>query len=170
MSCKRGKSQGGENAPGKPRKDSFEPLAGNGRTAAQPVCGTKARRAGHVAGRQPVPEPDAFAFTQDLGTIVLATPRDTRKFANIAGNPNAALLVDNRKNTPEDSSQALAVTILGEVQAVEGDRAAGLRDIFLARHPHLEEFVSNPDTALLQIKVRRYIVVSEFQNTMTIEV
>jgi len=112
----------------------------------------------------------SFAFTRDLGTIVLATPKDTRKFANLTANPNAALLVDNRKNTPEDSGQALAVTILGEAQAVEDDRAAALRDIFLARHPHLKEFVSNPDTALLQFKVRRYIVVSEFQNTVTIEV
>ena len=56
----------------------------------------------------------AFAATPDLKTIVMATDRYTRKYANLMVEPRVALLVDNRGNVPADTLEAVAVTVLGE--------------------------------------------------------
>ena len=45
----------------------------------------------------------AFAVTPDLKTIILATDRYTRKYANLMVEPRLALLIDNRGNTPADT-------------------------------------------------------------------
>ena len=44
-----------------------------------------------------------------------------------------------------------------------GPERQRLRRLFLARHPDLWDFVHDPATALMQVKVRRYIVVDRFQ-------
>ena len=48
----------------------------------------------------------AFAATDDLQKIVLATPKATRKFTNIQNNPAVALLIDNRSNREQDFHDA----------------------------------------------------------------
>ena len=47
---------------------------------------------------------------------VLATPRATRKFANIRNNPPVSLLLDNRFNKEKGYHAAKAVTVMGIVQ------------------------------------------------------
>jgi hypothetical protein len=39
-----------------------------------------------------------------------------------------------------------------------------LLNIYLAKHPHLKEFVSSPTCALIKVRVQKYYVVSKFQN------
>jgi nitroimidazol reductase NimA-like FMN-containing flavoprotein (pyridoxamine 5'-phosphate oxidase superfamily) len=105
----------------------------------------------------------AFATTSDLQYLLVATYRATRKYRNIEADPRVALLVDNRANQPTDTEQAMAVTALGaakEVGAAEKDR---FLQIYLAKHPHLEKFVTSPECALIEVEVERYFVVSNFQ-------
>jgi len=105
----------------------------------------------------------AFATTSDLQYLLVATYRATRKYRNIEADPRVALLVDNRTNQPTDTEQAMAVTALGaakEVGAAEKDR---FLQIYLAKHPHLEKFVTSPECALIEVEVERYLVVSNFQ-------
>jgi heme iron utilization protein len=105
----------------------------------------------------------AFATTSDLQYLLVATYRATRKYRNIEADPRVALLVDNRTNQPTDAEQAMAVTALGaakEVGAAEKDR---FLQIYLAKHPHLEKFVTSPECALIEVEVERYFVVSNFQ-------
>lgn len=105
----------------------------------------------------------AFATTIDLQYLLVATYRATRKYRNIEADPRVALLVDNRTNQPTDTEQAMAVTALGaakEVGAAEKDR---FLQIYLAKHPHLEKFVTSPKCALIEVEVERYFVVSNFQ-------
>jgi heme iron utilization protein len=105
----------------------------------------------------------AFATTSDLQYLLVATYRATRKYRNIEADPRVALLVDNRTNQPTDTEQAMAVTALGaanEVGAAEKDR---FLQIYLAKHPHLEKFVTSPECALIEVEVERYFVVSNFQ-------
>jgi nitroimidazol reductase NimA-like FMN-containing flavoprotein (pyridoxamine 5'-phosphate oxidase superfamily) len=105
----------------------------------------------------------AFATTSDLQYLFVATYRATRKYRNIEADPRVALLVDNRTNQPTDTEQAMAVTALGaakEVGAAEKDR---FLQIYLAKHPHLEKFVTSPECALIEVEVERYFVVSNFQ-------
>lgn len=105
----------------------------------------------------------AFATTSDLQYLLVATYRATRKYRNIEADPRVALLVDNRTNQPTDTEQAMAVTALGaakEVGAAEKDR---FLQIYLAKHPHLEKFVTSPECTLIEVEVERYFVVSNFQ-------
>lgn len=105
----------------------------------------------------------AFATNRDLQYLLVATYRATRKYRNLEADPRVALLVDNRSNQPSDIEQAMAVTALGRAKEVRVTEKNRFLSIYLARHPHLEKFVSSPECALIKVKVERYFVVSNFQ-------
>jgi len=116
----------------------------------------------HQSG-QPYSNLVAFAATPDLENIFFATTRATRKFANLMADPRVALLIDNRSNQETDFAEAAAVTVLGVAREVQGsEREQGLQ-VYLAKHPYLEEFVTAPSCALLRVKIEKYILVSQFQ-------
>lgn len=89
--------------------------------------------------------------------------RPTRKYANLAANPGAAMLVDNRTNQAADTENALAVTVTGRAAEAEAPEKDRLLMLFLARHPHLQNFLDSPDCALMRLKVDKYYIVSRFQ-------
>jgi nitroimidazol reductase NimA-like FMN-containing flavoprotein (pyridoxamine 5'-phosphate oxidase superfamily) len=103
----------------------------------------------------------AFAATDDLKCLVLATERDTQKYANLVSNPRAALLIDNRSNRISDTQQAIAVTALGEIRELNKRQHLST---FLKKHPHLEAFVKPPSCALLGMQVLKYVVVEGLQD------
>jgi nitroimidazol reductase NimA-like FMN-containing flavoprotein (pyridoxamine 5'-phosphate oxidase superfamily) len=105
----------------------------------------------------------AFANTSDLQYLLVATYRATRKYRNIEADPRVALLVDNRSNQPSDIEQSMAVTVLGRAQEVGATEKNQFLRIYLAKHPHMEKFVSSPECVLIKVKVERYFVVSNFQ-------
>jgi nitroimidazol reductase NimA-like FMN-containing flavoprotein (pyridoxamine 5'-phosphate oxidase superfamily) len=105
----------------------------------------------------------AFANTSDLQYLLVATYRVTRKYRNIEADPRVALLVDNRSNQPSDIEQSMAVTVLGRAQEVGATEKNQFLRIYLAKHPHMEKFVSSPECVLIKVKVERYFVVSNFQ-------
>lgn len=112
----------------------------------------------------------AFAATQDFKEILFATTRPTRKFANMISEPHVALLIDNRTNQVSDIHEAVAVTALGTAEEVgENERAEAL-PIYLAKHPHLNEFVASPTCALLRVRVDAYYMVSRFQEVMELHI
>lgn len=113
----------------------------------------------------------AFAATEDLQKIVLATPKATRKFANIKNNPNVALLIDDRSNMDQDFHDAKAVTVLGAVDQIDVDISQDeLAMLYLKKHPYLEGFIRSPSTAFLSISVWRYYMVSRFQEVMELHI
>jgi hypothetical protein len=105
----------------------------------------------------------AFAASEDLQYMVIATYRNTRKYRNMQTDPWVALLVDNRANLPSDPQQAIAVTALGQAEDVGAAEKHLFLTLYLTRHPDLETFATSPDCALIKVKVDRYYVVSNFQ-------
>lgn len=99
----------------------------------------------------------SFSITDNLKSLVFVTDRNTRKYRNIRHNARVSLLIDNRTNQPSDISEAVAITVIGNA-GEEPDKKSGLRSVFLARHPHLENFVDDPGNALIQITVTEYII------------
>jgi general stress protein 26 len=79
----------------------------------------------------------AVRASDDLRHLYFTTTRATRKFHFLSADPHAAMLVDSR------SDDDLA---------------------FLERHPHLRTFASAPTSALVDLTVDTYYVVSRFQN------
>jgi len=124
----------------------------------------------HDDDGQPYASLMAFAATDDLRFLLVATGRPTRKYANLSADPRVALLVDSRSNREADIHQAVAVTVLGRAEEVEGAGRDPLVNLYLAKHPHLEEFVTSPSCVLIRVRVARYYLVSRFQEVMELHV
>jgi nitroimidazol reductase NimA-like FMN-containing flavoprotein (pyridoxamine 5'-phosphate oxidase superfamily) len=106
----------------------------------------------------------AFVATEDLRSLLFATARGTRKFANITTDPKVAMVMDSRTNQRADFQKAVAVTATGMVEEVESSERDHLLKLYLSKHPHLKKFVKSPTSALLRVKVDTYYVVKGFQN------
>jgi len=106
----------------------------------------------------------AFVATEDLRSLLFATARGTRKFANIKADPRVAMVMDSRTNQRVDFQKAVAVTATGIVEEVESAERDQLLKLYLLKHPHLKKFVKSPNSVLLRVKVDSYYVVRRFQN------
>jgi len=106
----------------------------------------------------------AFAASADDRHLYFATPKATRKFANMKTNARVALLVNNSVNHPEDFHLAKAVTAVGSAQSIAEGRLPAVRSHYLDKHPYLDAFARSPSCVLLEIRVERYILVERFQN------
>ncbi len=111
----------------------------------------------------------AFAVSDDLHYLIVATKRHTRKFANMQQHPRISLLVDNRRNQADDFQQAVAVTVLATAaEATPAEREQFL-NLYLFKHPYMRSFCQAPDCVLLKLTVDRYLVVSSFRNFLATE-
>ena len=108
----------------------------------------------------------AFAVSRDLRHIYFATEVGTRKYANLSRFPQVSILFDNRKNAPADFLQGVAVTAQGRAHQVAARSRKAVLGLFLKKHPALEAFVNSSSCRLFQIRVKKYIVVSEFQKVL----
>lgn len=115
---------------------------------------------------QPYASLMAFAHTDDLTRIVVATGTSTRKHQNIIADSRVALMVDNRSNREEDFHEAAALTILGVASPVLSEERPVYEDLYLGRHPYLEKFLSSPTTTLFKVAVNHYLMVTRFQTVM----
>ena len=119
---------------------------------------------------QPYANLVAFGADDDLATLYFATPRATRKFANLSADPRVALLVNNSTNQTEDIHRAMAATATGRAVELEGPERAAYQARYIARHPHLEEFVRSPSCALIAVTVERYVLVRSFQTVLELRI
>jgi len=109
----------------------------------------------------------AFWAAEDLSHVVFATMRATRKFNYLVTHPRVALLFDNRSNQEVDVGRAMAVTATGTAREItDAEVRASAVEEYLAKHPHLETFVSSPGCALVKVEVDVYYVVTHFQNVV----
>ena len=119
---------------------------------------------------QPYTSLVAFVSSKDLKELYFATTRATRKYANILANPQVALLMDNRSNKPSDFRWAMAVTALGKAHELKGEKAKKAKTLYLAKHPELEGFLTSPTCALVGVEVRKYYLVTRFQDVIEVQV
>lgn len=112
---------------------------------------------------QPYSSLMAYGYTADLQFILVATGTNTRKHQNIMQESRVSLLIDNRSNSEGDFQAATALTIVGTAEKVEVINHPVYKELYLAKHPSLEKFLSSPSTSFFRIKVDHYLLVSEFQ-------
>ena len=110
----------------------------------------------------------AFVATEDLRSLLFATARGTRKFANIKTDPRVAMVMDSRTNQKVDFQKAVAVTATGAVEEVGDIERDPLLKLYLSKHPHLKKFVTSPTCALLRVEVDTYYVVRRFQKVVNL--
>lgn len=111
-----------------------------------------------------------FVAAEDLRHIYFVTRRSTRKYAALKANPRVSMLIDSRTNRISDFTDAVAVTALGEARETDKEGAKQTVDGYIAKHPHLKDFVLSPSCALIQVEAGKYVVVTRFQQVMTLEV
>jgi uncharacterized pyridoxamine 5'-phosphate oxidase family protein len=112
----------------------------------------------------------AFAVANDLKSIVFATRRATSKYRNLKRRKRVAIFFDDRVNRATDFQEATGVTALGVAGEARGEGRAQPARLLLRRHPFLKEFLAAPDCAVFVIRVRTYIVVLHFQETIEVRV
>ena len=99
----------------------------------------------------------AYVADEACREIYMATRRSTLKYRNLLKNPAASLLIDSREVTPREKAQAL--TVSGVFQTVDdGHKRNRVQAELLKRHPHLKDFIRNPDIALICIKVQSLLL------------
>jgi nitroimidazol reductase NimA-like FMN-containing flavoprotein (pyridoxamine 5'-phosphate oxidase superfamily) len=106
----------------------------------------------------------AVLASDDLRHLYFTTTRATRKFQFLTIDPHVAMLVDSRSDEDLDFHGAVAVTAVGTARELEGDERADKLAAFLRRHPHLHDFAGAPPSALVDLAVDTYYLVSRFQN------
>lgn len=108
----------------------------------------------------------AFAATEDLGTIIFATTRSTRKYSYLSSSPSVALLIDDRTNEASDFRNAMAITATGKAEEIPITEGTRFLQLYLAKHPYLNGFVSSPTCALVKVDVDTYYTVRRFQQVL----
>ena len=119
----------------------------------------------HHAG-QPYASLVAFYAGDDLKHIYFVTPKTTRKYANLTADNRVAVMVNSSTNQTSDFHQAISVTAVGRAKEVAGADRELILGQYLAKHPHLEDFVRSPTCALIRVVVDSYHMVRNFQNVM----
>ncbi len=112
----------------------------------------------------------AFAAARDLKSIVFATRRGTRKYRNLKRRKRVAIFFDDRVNRATDFQEATGVTALGVAGEARCEGRARPARLLRRRHPFLKDFLAAPDCAIFVIRVRTYIVVLHFQETIEVRV
>ncbi|MFC1875698.1 pyridoxamine 5'-phosphate oxidase family protein [Thermodesulfobacteriota bacterium] len=113
---------------------------------------------------QPYASLVAFVASDDLDEIYFATPTTTRKYANLLADSRVAMLINSSMNQTSDFHRAISVTAVGKAKDVTGKDKKLILDRYLAKHPHLEDFVRSPTCALVRVSVESYYMVKNFQN------
>jgi len=119
---------------------------------------------------QPYGSVMCFAASEDLRRIWMATPRKTRKFTDIQTNDRVAFVVENTANNPSDAFDAVATTVTGRAQELDGPAREHAVAHYLAKNPQLTDFVSSPQCAVIELAVASYQVVSHFQEAVQVQV
>ncbi len=108
----------------------------------------------------------AFAATADGRELIFATTRTSRKFANLQADARAALLIDSRTHQEADFHLGQAVSATGTVIELLDPLKDSRLQLFLAKHPHLLDFVQSPTCALMSLRVHLFNFVSKFQKVI----
>lgn len=111
-----------------------------------------------------------YVFTKDLRFILFATMRHTRKYENIVSHPNVSMLIDNRTNHAGDFKDAVALTVTGKTVRVKKSLKTKYRRLFLKRFPRLKEFIYDPDTSIIPLRVDKYIFVQRFREVLELKI
>jgi nitroimidazol reductase NimA-like FMN-containing flavoprotein (pyridoxamine 5'-phosphate oxidase superfamily) len=105
----------------------------------------------------------AVVAGEERRSFYFATPRATRKFANLEGESRVALLLDDRPGGTADFSSAAAVTITGTARELSGEELSSALELYRARHPGLADFARSPASALFKVTVSALHLVNGFR-------
>jgi nitroimidazol reductase NimA-like FMN-containing flavoprotein (pyridoxamine 5'-phosphate oxidase superfamily) len=119
-----------------------------------------------VSGSKPHCSLMAYATDDNCLEFYLVTHRHTAKYRNLMENPNVSLLMDTREEhqgAGRPHGKALTVSGTFEPTADAGKRKR-VRARLLERHPHLRDFMNDPDAEPICIKVTSFLLLDGLTN------
>ena len=121
-------------------------------------------------GGQPYASLVAFVATDDLRHLFFVTAKTTRKFANLISDSRVAILVNSSVNRESDFHDAISITVTGIAEEMKGSERRDILDLYLSKHPYLEDFARSPSCALIRVVARSYYMVQNFQSVMELHI
>jgi nitroimidazol reductase NimA-like FMN-containing flavoprotein (pyridoxamine 5'-phosphate oxidase superfamily) len=101
----------------------------------------------------------AYVTDEECAQIYMVTQRNTRKYKNVLQNPSVSLLIDTREDHQGRRHEAKAMTVSGKCEVLEDvAKQALVKAKLLKRHPHLKEFLSRPDSAILCVRIASFLL------------
>ena len=99
----------------------------------------------------------AYVTNAACTEIYMVTQRNTQKFQNLVANPAVSLMIDTRDTSPQTSARAL--TVEGAFQKItDPAKEMEVRGKLLSAHPHLSEFMDQPEAEVFQVNVRSFLL------------
>ncbi|PKM55965.1 MAG: hypothetical protein CVV00_01840 [Firmicutes bacterium HGW-Firmicutes-5] len=98
-----------------------------------------------------------FTLGKDNKTLYMVAIDDSKKYKNIALNPNVSILMDNRQSLGKASkNEIISITFEGYNEAIDQEKSEEGKKILLEKHPDLYEIIQNPKCVLLSIRLKAY--------------
>ncbi len=100
----------------------------------------------------------SYISDEDGYEIYLISHKQTKKYANLMENPTVSLLIDTReKEKGQRRIYIKALTVSGEFQTIKDPKKKDfIRSKFLKIHPHLADFLNDPDAEIFSIKIKSF--------------
>jgi nitroimidazol reductase NimA-like FMN-containing flavoprotein (pyridoxamine 5'-phosphate oxidase superfamily) len=110
-----------------------------------------------VSGNRPHCSLMAYVPDEDGRQVYMVTLRDTKKFRNLTQNPAVSLLIDTREDDAGPRrSRAMALTVNGVFQKMEGEKQASLQARILERHPHLGDLFAKGEAEIFCVRIESF--------------
>jgi nitroimidazol reductase NimA-like FMN-containing flavoprotein (pyridoxamine 5'-phosphate oxidase superfamily) len=121
-------------------------------------------------GGQPYASLVAFVATDDLRHLFFVTAKTTRKFSNLKSDSRVAVLVNSSINQESDFHDAISITVTGIAEELKEPERQAVLDLYLSKHPYLEDFARSPSCVFIRVVANSYYMVQNFQNVMEFHV
>lgn len=109
----------------------------------------------------------SFANSDDLTTIVFATPIETKKFEMIEENENVSILIDNRSDNENNINDIIAISSLGKARILkEKEEIKKWSKVLIDKHNYLDEFINAETSSIVLVEILKYYYVSSFQEVI----
>ncbi len=117
---------------------------------------------GTTSGTRPHCSLMAFVFDEEVDEVYMLARTTSKKYQNMQQVPYVSLLFDTRELMEcGDDSRVEAFTVEGESLPVYEETVSSLRERLLAKDPRLEKLASDPDCAVLRVKLKRFFHAKE---------
>ena len=111
----------------------------------------------------------AYVADETGETIYMATPADSRKFANLGKNPFVSLLIDTRATHPREKTKALTVSGVCETVKELKERSTAAASL-LSVHPQLGSILEDAGVELLCVKAESFLLLDGVSDAHFVEV
>ena len=89
--------------------------------------------------------------------IYMVTHKNTTKFNNLQKNPWVSLLIDSRETQPRSNAQALTINGVF-IPLIDDNKRQKIRDRMLESFPHMRDFIHHPESELIRIKIKSFLL------------